>query len=155
MHLSVWCSEEYDRLGDGDKNDFANVRNRSYSQLCPAWPRGRVPAAFYTVAPATRPVLLLSGGIDPVTPPQHAEHVARLLGAKARHLMLAHSGHGMLTQTCVSDIVNRFVSAVTDPLAQQADAGCLKPIPRPSVWIAPVASASALSGDNLATGVQP
>ena len=149
MHFSVWCSEEYDRSSVSTStvmgNAFAGVRQRSYDKICPDWPRGRVPAEFYTIPKATKPVLLLSGGIDPVTPPWHAAHVAHALGAKARHLMLAHSGHGMLTQTCVADIVRRFINADTDPLAQNVDASCLKPIPRPSVWIAPQAASSQVS----------
>ncbi|MFO1252305.1 MAG: alpha/beta hydrolase [Inhella sp.] len=47
--------------------------------MCQQWPRGSVPEAFYTLPPA-QPVLLLSGGADPVTPPRHGERVAKALG---------------------------------------------------------------------------
>ena len=43
-------------------------------------PRGVVPAAFYSVPTSATPVLLLSGGLDPATPPRHGERVARAIG---------------------------------------------------------------------------
>ncbi|MBY0444234.1 MAG: alpha/beta hydrolase, partial [Burkholderiales bacterium] len=106
----------------------------TYRKVCADWPHGEVPAAFYTIPKSPQPVLLLSGGLDPVTPPAHAAHVAQALGAKARQVVLGKSGHGMLMQSCVDDLVYRFINAED---AQKVDLSCVKPIPRPMVWILP------------------
>jgi pimeloyl-ACP methyl ester carboxylesterase len=133
MHYSVWCAEEAGRLPVVD-DDFGRFRSETYRKVCGVWPHGTVPAVFYTLPKSAAPVLLLSGGLDPVTPPQHATHVAKALGAKARHVVLGKSGHGMLMQSCVDDLVYRFINAED---AQKVDLSCVKPIPRPTVWVLP------------------
>jgi pimeloyl-ACP methyl ester carboxylesterase len=47
-----------------------------------------VPADFYRVPASPVPVLLLSGAIDPVTPPRHGQRVAQALGGNARHVVV-------------------------------------------------------------------
>ncbi|PRC93789.1 alpha/beta fold hydrolase [Solimicrobium silvestre] len=143
MHFSVVCAEEYEHQLQATKpsanNDFGDLHNQMYLKVCQQWPRGKVPEGFYTTPVSATPVLLLSGGIDPVTPPWHADRVAKALGPMARHIVLERSGHGMLQQTCLSDVATKFINAKTDQDAQNVDASCVKQIPRPSVWIAPVA----------------
>lgn len=136
MHYSVWCAEEAARL-PVTQDDFGRFRSETYRKICAGWPRGEVPAAFYTLAKSPRPVLLLSGGLDPVTPPQHGEHVARALGTEARHVVLGKSGHGMLMQSCVDEVVYRFMDAA-EP--KKVDLSCIKPVPRPLVWTLPRAA---------------
>ena len=142
MHFSTVCTEEYEHLVKAvvpdPNNDFGDFHRQQYLNICRQWPRGKVPSGFYTIPVSTAPVLLLSGGIDPVTPPWHAERIARALGAKARHIVLTHSGHGMLQQTCLTDVATNFINAKTDQDAMNVDASCVKQIPRPSVWVAPV-----------------
>ena len=41
-----------------------------YRRACADWPRGDVAPGFYRVPVSPVPVLLLAGGIDPVTPPR-------------------------------------------------------------------------------------
>ncbi|MDW5417419.1 alpha/beta hydrolase [Iodobacter sp. CM08] len=135
MHYSVWCAEEAARLPlIIEKDDFGRFRTEAYRKICADWPRGEVPAVFYTLPKSPQPVLLLSGGLDPVTPPAHAAHVAQALGAKARQVVLGKSGHGMLMQSCVDDLVYRFINS-EDP--QKVELSCVKPIPRPVVWVLP------------------
>jgi len=142
MHLSVLCAEDVPRLGaSGDRPgaDFGNEFARFYEKLCSAWPRGAVPAGFYSVVASAAPVLVLSGGLDPATPPRHAERVARALGAMARHVVVANAGHGVLGIGCVRDVVFRFIDAVDDRDALAVDAGCAAGVPRPPAF-RPVAS---------------
>jgi hypothetical protein len=113
------------------------MHNREYIKVCQQWPRGKVPDGFYTVPVSATPVLLLSGGIDPVTPPWHAVKVAQELGAMSRHIILTHAGHGILQQSCLTDVATNFINAKTDHDAVNVDASCVTQIPRPSVWIAP------------------
>ena len=134
MHLSVVCAEDVPRLrlnNDKPGADFGGDFARFYERLCSTWPRGDVPAAFYTVPASAAPVLVLSGGIDPATPPRHGERVVRALGPMARHVVVAQAGHGVLGVGCVRDIVYRFIDASEDRDALAVDAGCVAAVPRP------------------------
>jgi hypothetical protein len=108
-----------------------------YREVCAFWPRGEVPAAFRQVPVAPAPTWLLSGGIDPATPPRHAERVAQRLGAKARHDTVPNAGHGLLALPCMPDAVFRFVDAAADAQALRVDAGCARDIPRPPAFVPP------------------
>ena len=137
MHLSVVCAEDVPRLGssaDRPGADFRVEYARFYERLCAAWPRGEVPTAFYGLAVSATPVLVLSGGLDPATPPRHGERVVRALGPMARHVVVANAGHGVLGLGCVRDVVFRFVDASDDRDALGVDAGCAAGVPRPPAF---------------------
>jgi pimeloyl-ACP methyl ester carboxylesterase len=137
MHFSVVCSEDVPRLDqatDAPGADFGNSFATLYRDVCKDWPRGSVPAAFYTLPQATAPVLVLSGGADPVTPPRHGERVARALGAKARHVVVPQAGHGVMTIGCLRDALFRFIDADSDDEAMKVDAGCAASMPRPPAF---------------------
>jgi pimeloyl-ACP methyl ester carboxylesterase len=140
MHYSVVCAEDLPRLakaGDAPGADFGRSAAEQYQQVCADWPRGEVPAAFYTLPPAPAATLLLSGGADPATPPRHGERVAKALGAKARHVVVAQAGHGVMAIGCMRDVVFRFIDAASDDEALKVDAGCAAAIPRPTVFSPP------------------
>ena len=80
---------------------------------------------------------MLSGGVDPATPPRHGERVAQALGAKARHVVVPQAGHGVMGLGCMRDVLFRFVDAASDDEALKVDAGCVMRIPRPSVYLLP------------------
>ena len=141
MHFSVVCAEDVPRLADSaDKPgpDFGIEFAAMYRRMCSAWPRGDVPAAFYGVGPSRAPVLLLSGGLDPATPPRHGERVARALGPMAQHVVVPNAGHGVMAIGCMRDVVYQFIDASDDKDAMTVDASCVKAIPRPPSF-APIA----------------
>jgi len=141
MHFSVVCAEDVPRLADSaDKPgpDFGIEFAAMYRRMCSAWPRGDVPAAFYGVGPSRAPVLLLSGGLDPATPPRHGERVARALGPMALHVVVPNAGHGVMAIGCMRDVVYQFIDASDDKDAMTVDASCVKAIPRPPSF-APIA----------------
>ena len=142
MHMSVVCAEDLPRVplhADALGADFGDGFSSFYQRVCADWPRGAVPAAFYTVAPATIATLVLSGGADPATPARHGERVARALGAKARHVVVPHAGHGVMGIGCMRDVLFRFIDAASDEAALAVDAGCATSIPRPPVFLLPQA----------------
>ena len=137
MHLSVVCAEDVPRVrasGDRPGADFGTEFARFYEKMCDGWPRGEVPAAFYAVAAGRAPALVLSGGLDPATPPRHGERVVRALGPMARHIVVANAGHGVLGVGCVRDVVYRFIDAASDRDALAVDAGCVANVPRPPAF---------------------
>ena len=134
MHLSVLCAEDVPRLAraaDGRGRDFGAGQRRFYEQACAFWPRGEVPEAFYTVPASPAPVLLLSGGHDPATPPRHGARVAAALGPQALHVVVDHAGHGLLALGCLRDVWFRFLDAEDDRAALQVDTTCAQSVPRP------------------------
>ena len=143
MHMSVICAEDLPRLpfhSEAPGADFGDSFSSFYQRVCADWPRGAVPAAFYTVPPTTAATLVLSGGADPVTPARHGERVVRALGAKARHVVVAHAGHGVMGIGCMRDVMFRFIDAASDEAAMTVDAGCAASIPRPPVFLLPQAA---------------
>nr|WP_329718688.1 alpha/beta fold hydrolase [Caldimonas sp.] len=137
MHLSIVCAEDVPRVresGDAPGADFGAAFARFYEQMCADWPRGDVPAAFYSIAASATPVLVLSGGLDPATPPRHGERVVRALGPMARHIVVANAGHGVLGIGCMRDVVYRFIDATSDSDALAVDAGCAANVPRPPAF---------------------
>lgn len=150
MHFSVVCAEDMPRLGlTGDQPgaDFGDAALKLYREACAAWPKGEVPAAFYTIPPAPAATLVLSGSDDPVTPPRHGARVAQALGAKARHVVVPHAGHGTVAIGCMRDVVFRFVDTEDEAAALAAvtaDAQCAAKLPRPPAFSLPAASAPPL-----------
>lgn len=134
MHFSVWCSEAFARPVMPPKDEFGQLMMRMYERTCKNWPRASIPDGFFTIPASQSPVLLLSGGIDPVTPIRHGDAVAKALGTNALHVTLNNSGHGLLSQGCVRDVVYRFLSAKDDRAALKIDTACVRPIPRPLAW---------------------
>jgi len=137
MHLSVVCAEDYPRLeqsADRAGADFADYSAQLYRTACARWPRGVVSADFYRIAPATAPSLVLSGTVDPVTPPRHGERVARALGPMAQHVVVPSAGHGVMAIGCMRDVVSRFIDA-RDASALPVDASCAMKMPLPAAFV--------------------
>jgi pimeloyl-ACP methyl ester carboxylesterase len=139
MHFSVVCAEDVPRLGrggslDGAGVDFGDGQARLYQQVCAGWPRGEVPEAFYALPTSATPVLLLSGGLDPATPPRHGDRVAQALGPQARHVVVDNAGHGVMAMGCMPEVLFRFIDAVDPASALGVNAACAKGIPRPPAF---------------------
>ena len=116
---------------------FAGGAVALYQAACAGWPRGVVSAAFYTLPPAPTPTWLLSGGLDPVTPPRHGQRVAMALGLLARHVVVPNAGHGVLAQACMRDAVARFISTDDAAEALATPADCAASVPRPPAFVPP------------------
>lgn len=147
QHFSVVCAED---LGPGVPVAAPSAapavfdgQAALYRSVCADWPRGVVAPGFYTLPPAAAPTWLLSGTLDPVTPPRHGARVASALGARARHIVVPNVGHGVLAQACLREAVARFITTAdeTQALAQPAD--CAAGLPRPVFFVPPGASGGA------------
>jgi pimeloyl-ACP methyl ester carboxylesterase len=148
MHFSVVCAEDVPRLThvtDAPGADFGDTFGAMYRGICADWPRGTVPAAFYAVPPAPAPTLVLSGGVDPATPPRHGARVAAALGAQARHVVVAQAGHGVMALDCMRDALFRFIDAADADAALKVDTTCAQHLPRPTVFVPVAAFANAAS----------
>ncbi len=142
MHFSVVCAEDAPRAAlsrDLPGSDFTESFGLMHREVCKAWPRGEVPAAFYNVLPTRSPTLVLSGGADPVTPPRHGKRVADLLGPRATHVVVPQAGHGVMAVGCLRETIYRFVDDADEPAERRTpiDATCAVDMPRPPVFAPP------------------
>jgi pimeloyl-ACP methyl ester carboxylesterase len=132
MHLSVICAEDIPRITVDDlaqvnSSFFGRTLVDDFVRACKVWPHGKVPPDFYEPVRSNVPTLILSGGIDPATPPRHGDEVARTL-PNARHLVAPHLGHGVSLHGCAPRLVESFIRKGS---AAKLDGKCLERIPRP------------------------
>lgn len=137
MHFSVICAEDGPRLPAADGRDAAPAVDL-YRRACSRWPVAPLPEAFYQIPTARTPVLVLSGGLDPVTPARHGERVARQLGDKAQHAIAPHLGHGVLRAPCLREPLLRFLQAESEAEAQILPLPCLERMPPARAFLPPL-----------------
>src|SRR3546814_11882831 len=98
MQLSVICSEDADGLKDDPDMDSSPLGNSLVAGLveqCDVWPKGKRPEDFHRPLASDVPALLLSGELDPFTPPAYAPRVVRT-PPTARPPVLRGTGHTAL-----------------------------------------------------------
>jgi pimeloyl-ACP methyl ester carboxylesterase len=141
MHFAVICNEDVQRMGRSaapSGRDFGDSFARLYAQACTAWPRTDVAPDFYRIVPTSSPTLVLSGGIDPVTPPRHGERVAASLGAKARHVVVPQAGHGVMGYPCMREVLHRFINEAgfvqVAGETPSLEPGCASKVPRATAY---------------------
>jgi pimeloyl-ACP methyl ester carboxylesterase len=138
MHFAVICAEDQPRIDAASRakaaaTRFGTIFVELYDQACGAVPVRPVPAGFYEVPPTKPPVLILSGALDPATPPRHGALVAQRLG-NAKHLVAPHLGHGVSAQACAPQLITRFVREAS---IANIDGECLSRVPAPP-FFAPI-----------------
>jgi pimeloyl-ACP methyl ester carboxylesterase len=137
MHFSVVCSEDLARLAtsrDAPGTDFGDEGRQLYERACADWPPAELPPGFYEMKTSPAPALLLSGGLDPATPPRHGERVAQALGAQARHVVVPNAGHGVMGMGCMPELLTRFIDTADAGAALALDTRCVESIPRPPAF---------------------
>ena len=117
LYLSVTCAEDVPFINPEEaaklnaNNPFGNYRVFQQTRACGIWPRGDIPADFQEPVFSNAPVLILSGNMDPVTPPSYGEEVARHL-PNSRHIIIPEAGHGvdgLADPGCVDRIAIEFL----------------------------------------------
>ena len=129
LHRAVVCAEDWPRLTpELREQDAARLTAPTLARMGSLCKMMNVaPAPPRAVTPIAAPVLMLSGALDPVTPPRRAEAAGRAM-QRAQHLVVAHAGHGISTLGCAPRLLREFL----DRPAEQVNAACLKEIPAPN-----------------------
>ena len=126
MYLSVVCSEDVPFITDDAAlrwtagTYLGNYLVEDYRRACSLWARGEIPADYHAVVRSDVPVLILSGGRDPSTPPRWGDRAARGL-PNGRHIVFPAGGHGVGDTPCGTGIIREFLSG-SHP--KQIDASC-------------------------------
>jgi len=120
MHNTVVCTEDVPFYPPAERIDRAAL-GRTFlgvgqldglNNLCRIWPRGPMDADLHAPLRSEVPVLLLSGGNDPVTPPAYAEEARRGL-KNSRHIVLKDLGHGQVVAPCMDNVLARFLTTAS------------------------------------------
>jgi pimeloyl-ACP methyl ester carboxylesterase len=129
LHFAVVCAEDVPRMTpellQSDAGKLTKTLADQMPRICKAM---NVPVVPYK-APARieTPALLLSGALDPVTPPHRAETAAKYM-SRAQHVVADNVGHGVSSMGCAPRLLRAFL----DKPQEKLDASCMKEIPPPT-----------------------
>jgi pimeloyl-ACP methyl ester carboxylesterase len=138
LTLSVLCSEDVHRIGDDEAERavrgtfLGDFEIEAWRRMCEPWPRGPVPALDHR--PIRVPALILSGDLDPVTPPRWGEAMKKHFPS-AIHVVVPGTAHNTSMTGCVPDLIARFLEG------ERIDASCVRQIRRPPFVIDPSGTA--------------
>jgi pimeloyl-ACP methyl ester carboxylesterase len=132
MSLSVVCAEALPGMTESmirretAGTYLGDFQVRIYQKACHEWARGSIPRDFYDPIHSAVPTLLISGALDPATPPEASAQAARDL-SNSRVVVVKNGTHGT-GSPCIDRLISEFVSqgSVTG-----LDASCADQIPLP------------------------
>jgi pimeloyl-ACP methyl ester carboxylesterase len=139
MHFSVVCSEDAPRIEPGSiaRETAGTFFGPEMAELrlkpCEFWPRAQMEASYFENAPSDIPSLILSGELDPVTPPVWGQLVASQW-KNSKHVVVPASGHGAWTSGCVLNLMAKFLN---DGTASNLDTSCVQDVKRPPFFLGP------------------
>ena len=139
MHFSVVCSEDATQIAPGavareTANTFLGAEvAEDRLKPCEFWPRGQVDAAYFENTPSDVPALILSGELDPVTPPVWGRQIAAVW-KNSKHIVVPNTGHGTWSSGCVLKLIGQFLDAGS---AAHLDSSCINKIKRPPFFLTP------------------
>ncbi|HET8899248.1 MAG TPA: alpha/beta hydrolase [Rhodanobacteraceae bacterium] len=124
MSMSVICSEDADLLKENpaDANTIlGNTLVKSIQAQCAVWPHGERPADFHAPLKSDKPILILSGELDPVTPPAFGKEILAGL-SNGRQLIAKGQGHAVMVRGCMPTLIAQFFDKINP---KGLDASCL------------------------------
>jgi pimeloyl-ACP methyl ester carboxylesterase len=115
LNYAVTCAEDTPRVTESDRSGIlATLRAPSLAasnlEACEGWPHPPLPADFHTPLTSSVPTLILSGGLDPVTPPANGELVAKSL-SNSRHVIATGYGHIVSPHACAPRLIEKFIDS--------------------------------------------
>lgn len=134
MLFSVVCSEDVPFLDEAvavrETKDtvVGGVVVELFRDACGVWSRTDVPVGYREPVHSEAPTLVLSGELDPVTPPRWGEHALEHL-PNGRHVVVPGAGHGTTSVACVRDIMAAFLDDL------EPDTSCLESLHRPPFFV--------------------
>jgi len=135
MHHAIICTEDAPYVNAhserGKDSYLGDGVVDSLLASCTNWPTGIVDSDFKTPIQSNKPVLILSGEADPITPPAYGEQMEAGLD-NALHIVNPHQGHMQSPLGCVPKLMAQFVQTanVTDLSTE-----CLKRLTAPAFFI--------------------
>jgi pimeloyl-ACP methyl ester carboxylesterase len=136
MFLSIVCAEDVPRIDAARAMEVSGGTFLGGDWLgdmraeCDSWPAAQLPASYFEPVVSDVPTLLLSGNLDPVTPPSWGELVAAGL-SRSRHVIVPGAGHGTTPIGCVPELITEFIEHRD---AAALDTACVERLVRPAFF---------------------
>lgn len=136
MHASVVCGEDIHRITPAMREQaktsyVGKTMLESLEASCSVWKVPPVDASFSEPIKSDIPTLLLSGEIDPATPPSWGELAMEKL-SNAKHFIAPYATHGVAYQSCANHLVAELVRTGS---VKDLDGECLKKDVRRSFYL--------------------
>ena len=135
MYLTVTCAEDlpWIKPGEGERlsaNTFlGDYRLRQQREACALWPQAKIPSDYSQPVRGTAPVLILTGQLDPVTPPSNGDTVAKYL-PNSLHVVVPFGAHGLGGLEGIECVERLMVEFVDKGSTKDLDTACIKNIKR-------------------------
>jgi len=114
LYFAVVCAEDapfYDAAAverEARGTWFGPTQGLEVLAACEGWPRATLPAGYREPVTSDVPTLLLSGELDPVTPPSWAEEAKRTL-KNGLHVVVPGVGHNTLGAECARSLMGALL----------------------------------------------
>jgi pimeloyl-ACP methyl ester carboxylesterase len=135
--LSASCPEDVSRIrpGDAEKETagtfLGDRRVKDQMAGCSVWPKSAMPAGYYGPFRSQVPALLVSGDLDPVTPPTWVEPYRRYL---PNSLSVVFPGAHTEDNDCLEGMVRQFIDKGSP---QGIDTSCVAAVKLPPFELPP------------------
>jgi pimeloyl-ACP methyl ester carboxylesterase len=129
--LSVSCTEDVpyvskEAAAQAEKTFGGDYRLQQQLGACKIWPRGTVSAQHRALTKSDVPTLILSGDMDPVTPPAGGDEVLKFFKNGA-HVIVRNNGHPIgSADKCISNIIGAMIEKGT---VDNLDRSCAANVP--------------------------
>ncbi|MCS6129633.1 alpha/beta fold hydrolase [Shewanella baltica] len=162
MHASVVCGEDMHRITPAMREQaqhsfMGRTMLEGLEATCEVWKVPAVDDSFSEPISSDIPTLLLSGEIDPATPPSWGELAMEKL-TNAKHFVAPYATHGVAYQSCANNLIADLVRSVS---VKDLDGECLKKDVRRSFYlnassVEPLnaTSTKTTADDNASTGAK-
>ncbi len=137
MFYSVICAEDLPWIDDQELRRDASGTFLSdatadlLERVCSSREWGVVAEDYHEPVRSDVPTLVLSGKLDPVTPPRWGDMLVESL-SNARHVIAPGLGHGTSAMGCIPDLIETFLGSAD---AAALDAACVEELQRPPFFV--------------------
>ena len=147
--FTILCSEELSRISDEEieielvKGFVGKAFLKGFELGCSVWPEAPLPDIYNNIKESKIPTMILSGDIDPVTPPRWGDKMAEVM-TNSKHFVATNTGHNVAPRGCASKLMSKFINQGD---FKDIDDSCLHELKRPSFFIDGSGPARSVSND--------
>jgi pimeloyl-ACP methyl ester carboxylesterase len=140
--LSIFCGEEMSKVtaasakAAGSDSFAEDAHYQLWNAGCNAW--DYVPAAndSHTLLESDVPTLVLSGNLDPITPPSMGDEWVKSF-SNSRHIIVEGTGHNTSFSACMPSLITSFIKNMD---VDALDASCMDHLKRLPIITGPNAT---------------
>ncbi len=131
LTFNIVCNEDYPKITDAMfATDADNIfggdeSHAAWKKVCPLWPQYRPQNSFYASIESRIPTLILSGDLDPVTPPSNGELAAKTL-VNSHHIIVKNTSHTVAMSSCAPKVIKQFLTSLSP---KELDESCFDELP--------------------------